>query len=154
MTTSDQSRALRGPAATGRVFPDNNESWQRSDLGSGGRYVGRDYYDDRRMFLPADDRDDRVVPGGAGRTITVLGLIVALTGGAGWLWLILAFVSSMGGGTIADHPFDTQVAGIHLGSGGLVAIIVGSLLAVAGSWLTRASRSRYERAKWDPTRPF
>jgi hypothetical protein len=60
----------------------------------------------------------------------------------------------MGGGTIADHPFDTRVAGIPLGSGGLVAIIIGTLLAVAGNWSAKASRSRFERAKWDPTRPF
>jgi hypothetical protein len=145
MTASDQSRALRGSAGGGRVSPDY-ESWQRSDL-------GREYYD-QRTILPEDDRAYRVVPGGAGRTLTVLGLIVALTGGAGWLWLILAFVSSMGGGRIADHPFDTQVGGIQLGSGGLVAILIGSLLAIAGTWLTRAARSRYERAKWDPTRPF
>jgi hypothetical protein len=152
MTASDEDRAVRGSAASGRVFQDY-ESWQRSDLGPSGRYSGREYYD-RRTILPEDDPADRVTSGGAARAVAVLGLIVALTGVAGWLWLILAFVSSMGGGTIADHPFDTQVAGIHLGSGGLVAIIVGSLLAVAANWFARASRSRYERSRWDPTRPF
>jgi hypothetical protein len=147
MTASDQSRALRGSAESGRVFQDY-ESWQRSDLGP-----GRAYYD-RRTILPEDDRAGRMLPGGVGRTITVFGMIVALTGGAGWLWLILAFVSSMGGGIIAEHPFDTQVAGIALSSGGLLAIIIGTLLAVAGMGLSKAARSRYERAKWDPTRPF
>jgi hypothetical protein len=147
MTASDQSRATRGSAETSRVFQDY-ESWQRSDLGP-----GREYYD-RRTILPEDDRAGRVPPGGVGRTITVFGMIVALTGGAGWLWLILAFVSSMGGGKIAEHPFDTRVAGIALGSGGLLAVVIGILLALAGAGLSRAARSRYERAKWDPTRPF
>jgi hypothetical protein len=131
----------------------DHQSWQRSELGPGGHNTGREYYD-QRTILPDDDRADRVIPGGAGRTISLLGLIIALTGGAGWLWLILAFVSSMGGGKIDEHSFDTRVAGIPLGSGGLLAIIIGGLLAVAGSWLARATRSRYERAKWDPTRPF
>jgi len=100
-----------------------------------------------------DNGADRVaVPGGAGRTLSVLGLIIALTGVAGWLWLILAFVSSMGGGNIAEHPFDTRVAGIALGSGGFVAIVIGSLLAVAGNWLARAARRRYERARQNPYR--
>lgn len=129
----------------------DNPSWQRSDLGPGGRYTGREYYD-QSTIVPEDNRADRVLPGGAGRTLSMLGSIVALTGVAGWLWLILAFVSSMGGGTIAEHPFDTQVAGIPLGSGGLFAIIIGSLLAVAGNSLTRVARRRYERAKWDPSR--
>src|SRR6266511_2156758 len=105
----------------------DHQYWQRSELASG----GREYYD-QRTVLPDDDRADRVVPGGAGRSITLLGLIIALTGGAGWLWLILVFVSSMGGGKIAEHPFDTQVAGIPLGSGGLLALVIGGLLAVAG----------------------
>jgi hypothetical protein len=150
MTASDHPRALRGSAENGRVFRDY-ESWQRSDLG--------EYYDSRTL-LPEDvtasaasaNHADRVPSGGVGRTITALGTIVALTGGAGWLWLILAFVSSMGGGTIAEHPFDTRVAGIALGSGGLLAIVIGSLVAVAGTWLSRAARSRYERAKWNPGR--
>lgn len=150
MTASDHPRALRGSAENGRVSQDY-ESWQRSDLG--------EYYDSRTM-LPKDVSAasavsaGRVPAGGVGRTITALGTIVALTGGAGWLWLILAFVSSMGGGTIAEHPFDTRVAGIALGSGGLLAIIIGSLVAVAGTWLSKAARSRHERAKWNPGRPF
>jgi len=131
----------------------DHQYWQRSDLGGGGRYAGREYYD-QRTILPDDDRANREEPGGAGRTITVLGLIVALTGLAGWLWMILAFVSSVGANHIADHPFSTRVAGIPLGSGGFVAILIGSLLAIAGHWLARAARSRYERARQDPTRPL
>jgi hypothetical protein len=60
----------------------------------------------------------------------------------------------MGGGNIAEHPFDTRVAGIALGSGGFLAIIIGSLLAVAGNWLARAARRRYERARQNPYRVF
>jgi hypothetical protein len=126
----------------------DHQSWQRSDMGTGGRYAGRDYYD-KRTTVP----DDRVaVPGSAGRTLTVLGMIVALTGVAGWLWLVLAFVSSMGGGNISEHPFDTRVAGIPLGSGGFLAIIIGCALALAGNWLTKATRRRYERARQNPYR--
>ena len=130
----------------------DSQSWQRSDFGSGGRYVGREYYG-RRTAVPEEGGADRVVvPGSAGRTLAVLGLIVALTGVAGWLWLILAFVSSMGGGNISDHPFDTRVAGIPLGSGGFLAIIIGSALALAGNGLAKAARRRYERARQNPYR--
>ena len=130
----------------------DHQSWQRTDLSVGGRYTGRDYYD-QRMSVPEDDGVERVVvPGGAGRTLTVLGLIIALTGVAGWLWLILAFVGSMGGGNIAEHPFDQRVAGIALGSGGFLAIIIGSVLALAGNWLAKAARRRYERARQNPYR--
>lgn len=153
MTASDETRALRGSAARGRVSQDN-ESWQRSGFGSGGRYAGREYYDGR-MVLPEDEPAVRVIaPGGGGRILTVLGMIVALTGAAGWLWLILAFVSAVGAGNIADDPFGTRVGGIPLGSGGFLAITIGVLLVLAGNWLTRAARSRYYRAKTDPTRPF
>lgn len=145
MTASDHPRALRGSALPGRAF-DDYESWQRSDL-------GREYYD-RRTARPMDNRAGRVVPGSAGRTITVLGMIIALAGAAGWLWLVLAFVSAVGAGTIADHPLRTEVSGIPLGPGGLVAILLGSALAVVGNGLAKAARRRYERARQDPTRPF
>src|SRR5690349_1694241 len=109
----------------------DHQYWQRSDFSSGGRYTGRQYYD-QGTTEPEDDRVDRVAePGSAGRTITVLGMIIALAGGAGWLWLILAFVSSVGANHIADHPFSTRVAGIPLGSGGFLAILIGTLLVGA-----------------------
>lgn len=131
----------------------DSQYWQRSDLGSGGRYAGREYYDNPTSLPEATGGADRVaVPGGAGRTLSVLGLIVALTGVAGWLWLILAFVSSMGGGNITEHPFDTRVAGIALSSGGFLAIIIGCALALAGNWLTKAARRRYERERQNPYR--
>ena len=153
MTASDQTRALRGSAARGRV-PQDNESWQRSDFGTGGRYTGRVYYDGRTV-LPEDDPAVRVIPpGGGGRILSLLGMIVALTGAAGWLWLILAFVSSVGAGRIEDHPFGTRVGGIPLGSGGFLVITIGVLLVLAGNALSRAARRRYYRAKTDPTRPF
>lgn len=151
MTDGDHPRALRSSVGGDRVSLEN-ESWQRSDFGNGGRYAGRMYYDGRTN-PPQDDRADRdSMPGGSGRILSVLGLIVALTGAAGWLWLILAFVSAVGAGTVADHPIGTRVGGIPLGSGGFLAITTGILLVLAGNWLSRAARSRYYRVKTDPTR--
>lgn len=83
MTASDHLRDTRDPASGGRVIRDN-ESWQRTDLGRGGRATGRQYYDDRGVQPAADERVDRVVtPGSAGRTLTKIGFGIAIVGAAG-----------------------------------------------------------------------
>ncbi len=152
MTASDHLRETREPASGGRLIRDN-ESWQRTDLGRGGRATGRQYYDDRGVRIAADDRVDRVVtPGSGGRTLTRFGIGIAVAGAAGWLWMILAFLSAVGAGNIPDDAFGTRVGGISLLSGGLTAIIIGVALAVIGGWLARAAGRRSERPRWNPLR--
>jgi hypothetical protein len=114
------------------------------DLGPGGRNAGREYYDHRGLAASVSDNDtDRVVtPGGAGRMLTMVGFGLAIAGAAGWLWLILALLSSVGRNDIPDDAFGTRLGGIPLGSGGLIAIILGVLLAVTGNWLAKAARRR------------
>jgi hypothetical protein len=125
----------------GRANQDNL-SWQRTDFGNGGRYAGRDYYDGRTNGASVELPRPSAAPEATGRALKVVGLVVALAGVAGWLWLILAFVSSVGAGTLPDDPFGTRLAGVPLGSGGLVAILVGSCLATVGSWTVRAAQRR------------
>ena len=141
MTDSDHAPAIGSPAVIGRAYQDNL-SWQRTDFGNGGRSTGRDYFDGRTNGASLDLPRPSATPGATGRAIKVVGLVVALAGAAGWLWLILAFVSSVGGGILPDDPFGTRLAGVPLGSGGLVAILVGSCLATVGSWMARAVRRR------------
>ena len=145
MTDSD-IRAIDGPEAASRA--QDNLSWQRAGLGPRGRYTGRDYYD-RRLTEPTVGLPKAPTPGAAGRAVKVIGLVVALTGLAGWIWLILAFVRSVGAGTFPDDPFGARFAGIPLGSGGLVLILIGSALAAAGSWAARSAR---ERVRWETDR--
>jgi hypothetical protein len=123
-------------------------SWQRAGLGAGGRYTGRDYYG-RRLTDPIAELPKPPMPGATARAVKVIGLVVALAGVAGWLWLVLAFVSSVGSGVFPDDLFGARLLGIPLGSGGLVAILVGSLLAAAGSW---AAKSASQRVHWEPNR--
>src|SRR4051812_49028970 len=117
MTDSDNNRAMGGPVTVARAYQENL-SWQRSDLGTRGRATGRDYYDDRRLTEPFRELPRPPAPGAGGQALKVVGLVVALAGVAGWLWLILAFVSAVGAGTLPDDPFGTRLAGIPLGSGG------------------------------------
>lgn len=148
MTDRDNVPALGGPVIVGRASHENL-SWQRSGLRTGGRYTGRDYY--RQPDEPTFDHLPRTGAAEAtGRALKVVGLVVALAGIAGWVWLILAFVRSIGDGTMPDSPFGARLAGIPLGSGGLVAILVGAFLAVAGSWMIRLDR---RRVRWEPAEP-
>ena len=147
MTDSDKTRANGGPVAVDRAYQENL-SWQRSGLGPSGRYTGRDYYDDRRPGAQLDPSARPVAdPQATGRAVKVIGLVVAMTGVAGWLWMILAFVSKVGAGTMPDDPFGTRWAGIPLGSSGLVAMVVGAVIAVFGSWLARTARVRRSRVR-------
>lgn len=141
MTDSDHAPTIGSPVIIGRAYQDNL-SWQRTDFGNGGRYAGRDYYDGRTNGASVELPKPSVAPGATGRALKVVGLVVALAGVAGWLWLILAFVSAVGAGTLPDDPFGARLAGVPLGSGGLVAILVGSCLATVGSWLARSVRRR------------
>ncbi|MFL6143325.1 MAG: hypothetical protein ACJ72N_15855 [Labedaea sp.] len=147
MTDSDNTRANDGLVAVDRAHQENL-SWQRSGLGPSGRYTGRDYYDDRRasasVDLPARPVAD---PQATGRAVKVIGLVVAMAGVAGWLWMILAFVSKVGAGTMPDDPFGTRWAGMPLGSSGLVAMAVGGVIAAFGSWLARTARVRRSRVR-------
>src|SRR5690348_4851769 len=107
MTDSDNIGDNGGPAILGPDFRDNL-SWQRVDFG--GRHAGRDYFD-RRVTGPAPQTrpgQELAPPGSTGRLLEVIGLIIALTGGAGWLWMILAFVSSVGAGQMPDDPWGTR----------------------------------------------
>lgn len=146
MTASDHLRDVRDSAPGGRVIREN-EYWQRSDLGRG-RSTGREYYNndiraDNRALPSVQDPAVRVAtPGSAGRTLTKAGIAIALAGAAGWLWLILALLSSVGSGDIPDDAFGTRLGGIPLGSGGLIAIIIGVLLVVTGTWLAKAANRR------------
>ncbi|HEV2782992.1 MAG TPA: hypothetical protein VGX25_26700 [Actinophytocola sp.] len=111
-----------------------------------GRSTGRDYYDVRARrsnvapIRPITSRD-------AARLLRVAGLTVIAAGAAAWVWLILAFVSSISSGDLPDDAFGARLSGIPLGSGGLVAIVAGVLLATVGSWLARAAYGRRERIR-------
>ncbi|HEU5470321.1 MAG TPA: hypothetical protein VFV67_06685 [Actinophytocola sp.] len=117
----------------------DDNSWQRSDLRTGGRYAGRNYYD-RKLTEPGEDLPTPAPPGAAGRAIRVIGLVLLFAGIAGWLWLLLALVSSFGDGILPDDPFGTRVTGVPLGSGGFILILVGGALAAIGHWMDRAAR--------------
>ena len=145
MTDSDTTRAINDPGAPSRAYQDM-ASWQRADLGTGGRYTGRDYYD-RTVAKPAISLPRSAAPGAVGRAVKVVGLVVALAGIAGWLWLILALLSAVGAGNLPDNAFSARLAGIPLGSGGLVAILIGGALALIG---TLAERSARRRVRWEP----
>jgi len=124
--------------------------WQRADSRSGGRDSARDY-EPEPAGLVLETRSplrNPPAPEATGRTLKVVGLVMVSAGVAGWLWMILALVSSVGAGTLPDDPFGTRLAGIPLGSGGLFAIVVGGVLAAVGSRLVRTARERAYRSAW------
>ncbi|HET9140119.1 hypothetical protein [Actinophytocola sp.] len=129
----------------------DNPSWQRSELRPGGRYAGRDYFD-RRLTEPGEDLPNPIPapPGTAGRAVKVVGLVLLATGFAAWLWLLLALVSAIGSGVLPNDPFGIRITGIPLGSGGLIAILVGGTIAVVGSGMERTAQ---RRIRWEPVDP-
>ena len=107
-------------------------------FGSGSVRVGNDYY----TAYHSDDYDpaDELFSGrGPGRALAVLGLLLALAGFGGWMYLIFS-------STADSDPFSRElVPGIPLGAAAFAAFLVGGLLYGLGLTMSKAARKRHAR---------
>jgi hypothetical protein len=115
-------------------------------FGSGSVRVGNDYYTSYHSN-DYDPADELVSGRGPGRALAVVGLLLALAGFGGWMYLIFTATSD------AD-PFSRElVPGVPLGIAAFGAFLVGGLLYGLGLTMAKAARKRYERQHSPGHRP-
>jgi hypothetical protein len=109
-------------------------------FGSGSVRVGDDYY----TAYHSDDYDpsDELFSGrGPGRALAVLGLLVALAGFGGWVYVIFGFFDEN-----VDNPFSRELLpGLPLAPVAFAAFLVGGVLYGLGLGMSKAARKRFER---------
>lgn len=112
----------------------------------GGNAAGRDYFEGDRYHNTNDyDPGDELVSGrGPGRLVAWFGLLLALSGFAGWMSVI--FTGFRGSGS--DNPIlDPEIiAGVPLAPVAFGAFLVGGLLYGLGASISKAARKRAEEA--------
>lgn len=109
-------------------------------FGHGDVHVG-DYYSHHSSH-DYDPGDELVIGRGVGRLLAVIGLLVALAGFAGWMWLI--FTGFDAGG----DPFSKElVPGLPLAPAAFLAFLGGGLLYGLGTSMSKAARKRLEQGQ-------
>jgi hypothetical protein len=106
----------------------------------GGSAAGRDYYEGDHYATTNDyDPGDELVAGrGGGRVLAWVGLLVALGGFAGWMYVIF---TGFGGGL--NSPLDLElVDGVPLAPAAFGAFLVGGLMYGLGAAMSKAARKR------------
>ena len=110
----------------------------------GGNAAGRDYYEGDH-YETTDDYDpgDELVAGrGPGRALAWLGLLIALSGFAGWMYVIFT------GFELGGNPFDLELfPDVPLAPVAFGAFLVGGLLYGLGASLSKAARKREEERR-------
>ncbi|HSI81790.1 MAG TPA: hypothetical protein VK919_14190 [Solirubrobacterales bacterium] len=88
---------------------------------------------------------------GFGRLLMIVGLLVALAGFGGWMYIIFqGFELS----DPAQNPLDARVFGLPAPTVAFAAFFGGGVLASVGLGISGAARSRRERDHWPPARGF
>jgi hypothetical protein len=109
-------------------------------FGGGSVRVGNDYY----TAYHSNDYDpaDELFSGrGPGRALAVLGLLVALAGFGGWVYVIFGFFEGN-----VDNPFSRELLpGLPLAPVAFAAFLVGGVLYGLGLGMSKAARKRFER---------
>lgn len=107
--------------------------------------VNYDYDVDILNRLELDDPMDELFRGrGFGRSLMAIGLLIALAGFGGWMYLILS-----GGATIAEgrpvDPFSAELFGVPAAMVAFGSFLVGGVIASIGKGMSKAARERAER---------
>ena len=108
------------------------------DLQQAGRDIDNRNWTDLRLDGP-DPMDELFQGRGMGRLLIAVGLVVALAGFAGWMYIILH------GGTIDDpgfDPFDKEIAGLPAPMVAFGSFLAGGIIMSLGVGLSRAARER------------
>lgn len=106
-------------------------------------YRDGDYYDVQHG--PSDPFDDIASGRGIGRFIAAIGLMIALAGFAGWMYVIFSGFSAKGP---SFDPMAIEIQGYPLMVVGFAAAGVGGVIAAIGGSMAKAARRRHERASY------
>jgi hypothetical protein len=114
----------------------------------GGNAAGRDYHEGHHYYVVTNDHDpgDALVAGrGPGRVLAWVGILIALGGFAGWMYVIF---TGFGGGVTG--PLDLElVAGVPLAPAAFGAFLAGGLMYGFGASFSKAARRReQEDLRW------
>jgi hypothetical protein len=95
-------------------------------------------------YGPDDPIDELFQGRGAGRLLMAVGLVVALAGFAGWMYLILSAATSVGDGdpSSGGGPFETEWLGLPAGMVAFGAFALGGVIAGIGGAMSKAARAR------------
>jgi hypothetical protein len=139
---------LAGEMLAGDTRPDRRPQEFRNEFG-GDNYgpinqAGRDVNIESRHdhWYEADDPMQELFQGrGVGRLLMAIGLLVALSGFAAWMYLIFASGESARSG--GDGLFDEKIAGLPIGLVAFGAFAVGGVIASIGASMSKAARTRH-----------
>ena len=109
--------------------------------------AGRDLrYDvDYHTRLALDDPMDELFKGrGFGRLLMVIGLLIALAGFAGWMYLIFSGFTAPDGDPVPDF-LQLEVFGVPAAMVAFGSFAVGGIIASIGKGMSKAARERAER---------
>jgi hypothetical protein len=110
----------------------NNQSWNQN-------------WNDIQLDTP-DVMDELFRGRGLARLLMVLGLLVALAGFGGWMYMIF-----QGGASLEDpsfDPFAAEIGGLPAPMVAFGAFLVGGIIASIGTGMSRASRERRRELEW------
>lgn len=135
-----ETTALRGPQQWHNQFNRDNYG----PIHQAGRDVNVQNRHDYQLAL--DEPMDELFQGrGLGRLLMVIGLLVALSGFAGWMYLILSAGPSIDDPS-AIRSFDREVFGLPAALVAFGAFALGGVIASVGASMSKAARTR-ERSR-------
>jgi hypothetical protein len=146
----DVAGALPSPNGATFVAPawSNHFGTNHGEINQAGRDLVRNWHDHR---YDIDDPLEELFKGrGAGRLLMALGLIVALTGFGGWMYVIF---SGFGSTDPMNNPFDSKVLGFPGPALAFAAFAIGGILASIGHAMSRAGRARRSHLERVAMRP-
>jgi len=148
----------------------------QANLGKHNRNIGRDHIDNRQnrqvhnhgMYAEgnmhyregnyydiqhgqSDPFDDIASGRGIGRLIAAIGLLIAIAGFGGWMYVIFSAFQSEG---TSFDPMAIEFHGYPLMVVGFAAAGIGGIIAAIGGSMAKAARRRHERAMYHRRRRF
>ncbi|MGE5691986.1 MAG: FHA domain-containing protein [Pseudomonadota bacterium] len=137
-TTNALPAAESGPEFSNRFAGDNY-----GPISQAGRDVNIETRNEYR--LEEDNPLDEIFQGrGLGRLLVAVGLLVALGGFAGWMYLIFSGGTSVDDPT-AGNPFETEIFGLPAPMVAFGAFALGGIIAGIGVSMSKAARERERR---------
>jgi hypothetical protein len=127
-------------AATGPTFDNRFARDNYGDINQAGRDISIETRNEYRVT--EDNPLDEIFQGrGLGRLLVVVGLVIALSGFAGWMYLIFSGGASVGEMN-PSNPFDKELLGLPAPMVAFGAFAAGGIIAGIGVSMSKAARER------------